>query len=218
MTKIKLIAANGTPIKSFGYESRQIKIGDKCYVFSFIIADIVRPILGIDFLKHYGMLLDLKKGELVHSGIATPFSSTSSTVAGVNLVRDWLYRVQHILDEFPELTDVSRATTLTKHGVKCHVKTTGLPIRTAPRRLTAEKLDTARKYFQMMCTAGICHMSNSAWSSGLHMVPKKDGTWRPCGDYRRLNNATVMDSYPLPHIHECTARLAGQKSSVRLIW
>ena len=41
------------------------------------------------------------------------------------------------------------------------------------------------------------------------MVPKKDGTWRPCGDYRRLNQATIRDSYPLPHIHDCTSRLAG---------
>ena len=41
------------------------------------------------------------------------------------------------------------------------------------------------------------------------MVPKKDGTWCPCGDYRRLNDVTIRDSYPLPHIHDFTAKLAG---------
>ena len=41
------------------------------------------------------------------------------------------------------------------------------------------------------------------------MVPKKDGSWRPCGDYCRLNECTVHDSYPLPHLHDSTARLSG---------
>ena len=41
------------------------------------------------------------------------------------------------------------------------------------------------------------------------MVPKRDGTWRPCGDYRHLNEATIRDGYSLPHIHDCTACLAG---------
>jgi transposase InsO family protein len=41
------------------------------------------------------------------------------------------------------------------------------------------------------------------------MVPKQDGTWRPCGDYRRLNSVTVPDTYPLPNMLDFAAGAAG---------
>ena len=57
--------------------------------------------------------------------------------------------------------------------------------------------------------AGIIQRSTSPWSSPLHKVEKKDGGWRPCGDYRRLNNVTVPARYPLPHTADFTSRISG---------
>ena len=41
------------------------------------------------------------------------------------------------------------------------------------------------------------------------MVRKADGTWRPCGDYRRLNGVTIPDTYPLPNMMDFTAKASG---------
>ena len=58
---------------------------------------------------------------------------------------------------------------------------------------------------------GSIRRSKSPWASPLHMVLKANGGWRPCGDYRRLNNATTPDRYPVPHIQDLTSRLDGAK-------
>jgi cleavage and polyadenylation specificity factor subunit 1 len=60
-----------------------------------------------------------------------------------------------------------------------------------------------------MLDAGIIRRSASAWSSPLHMVAKKDGSWRPCGDFRLLNVLTSEDKYPLPNMADLSSRLDG---------
>ena len=57
--------------------------------------------------------------------------------------------------------------------------------------------------------AGIIRCSMSPWSSPFHMVCKKEGGWKPCGDYRRLNIVTIPDHYPLPNIANFTSRISG---------
>ena len=60
-----------------------------------------------------------------------------------------------------------------------------------------------------MENAGIIRRSNAPWSSPLHIVSKSSGGWRPCGDYRHLNAATIDDQYPLPHIQDFNSQLTG---------
>jgi Reverse transcriptase (RNA-dependent DNA polymerase)/RNase H-like domain found in reverse transcriptase len=67
----------------------------------------------------------------------------------------------------------------------------------------------AEEEFAALEKAGILSHSTSPWASPLHMVPKKDGSWRPCGDYRRLNTITVPDRYPLPNLMDLSANMDG---------
>jgi hypothetical protein len=54
-------------------------------------------------------------------------------------------------------------------------------------------------------------ISDSEWVSLLIIVPKKNGKWRVCIDYRALNKATQKDHFPLPFIDQVLDSLSGNK-------
>ena len=123
------------------------------------------------------MTLDLANRQLLHSGTATAFSSTSRkpVINGVSVCSEFMNTAEQLLAGFPEVTDIERATRSLQHDVKCPIQTTGPPIWTTPRRLTPEKLKIAQQYFRLMCAVGIYRRSRSPCSSGLHLELKKDG-------------------------------------------
>ena len=67
----------------------------------------------------------------------------------------------------------------------------GPPVASAFRRLDPEKLEAPQKEFTALEAASIVPRSTSPWVSPLHMVRNTDGSWLPCGDYRRLNAVTL---------------------------
>ena len=60
-----------------------------------------------------------------------------------------------------------------------------------------------------MLDAGVIQPSISEWASAPVLIRKKDGQVRWCLDYRRLNNVTRKDVFPLPLIDECLDTLSG---------
>ncbi|KAJ8409956.1 hypothetical protein AAFF_G00209970 [Aldrovandia affinis] len=84
----------------------------------------------------------------------------------------------------------------------------GPPVSTPEPGASAAKLAVAKAEFAHMEQVGIIRRSDSPWASPLHIVAKPGGGWRPCGDYRRLNDATTPDRYPVPHIQDFSAHLS----------
>jgi hypothetical protein len=69
-----------------------------------------------------------------------------------------------------------------------------------------------KEELQKLLNAGFIYpISDSEWVSPLVIVPKKNGKWRVCVDYRALNKATQKDHFPLPFIDQVLDSLSGKK-------
>ena len=211
-TGLKIIAANGEDIKTYGLRTLDIKLADTLYKWSFIIADVKFPLLGADFLGHYNLIVDIAKKRILHTNSmgTSMLTFRPGTYPLASIVINSPF--SHLQAEFPNVFKpelCQNPSVPPKHQVTHFIHTNGPPVHSRFRRLAPDKLACAKAVFHDMKKMGICQKAASPWASPLHMVEKEDGTWRPCGDYRRLNMKTEPDHYPLPNIRDITNTIHG---------
>ena len=84
-----------------------------------------------------------------------------------------------------------------------------IPIKQRPRGLPYHRRKVAEDEITKMLQLGVIEKSESPWCSPVVLVTKKDGEVRFCVDYRKLNEVTVKDSYPLPNLTEMLEQMGG---------
>ncbi|UYV84270.1 hypothetical protein LAZ67_X001713, partial [Cordylochernes scorpioides] len=85
------------------------------------------------------------------------------------------------------------------------------PIKHKPYRVSAKEREIIKEQIDEMLRDGIIRPSSSPWSFPVILVKKRDGKYRFCVDYRKLNDVTVKDVYPIPRIDEVLDTLQGSK-------
>jgi hypothetical protein len=88
-----------------------------------------------------------------------------------------------------------------------HLETGTIPINTHSYRLPESQRKEIDRQVTKLLEEGITVESNSLWNSPILVVPKwvdADGEkkWRLVVDFQRLNEKTIGDAHPLPHITE----------------
>lgn len=85
------------------------------------------------------------------------------------------------------------------------------PICYRPYRLSVAEKEIVREKVDDMLKNNIIQESTSDFASPIILVRKKNGDYRLCVDYRKLNSVTIKDKYPLPIIEDQVEKLAGKR-------
>ena len=229
----KLTAANGTSIDCFGEINLKIQLGSRLFDHTVLVADVRTSLLGADFFANHALapnhrdrtLIDLSNSPLISTLDAQTSSSPhyevienergfpaspSGHINHINPSVDTKDSYSELLQSFPDLITPNFKLTEVEHGVSHHIPTTGHPVKSKARRLAPEKLAEVKAELEKYVKLGIARRSKSEWSSPLLVTPKPDGSWRVCGDYRRLNCQTDNDSYPVKNIGDFNSELDGK--------
>jgi hypothetical protein len=171
--------ANGSSIATYGWLTLTLDLGlRRNFSWRFFVAEVTKPIIGVDFLSHFKLLVDSHHCRLVDdiTELFTCFTRCENfpqPVSGIKVASP--ESIHPILREFPDLLKPAGLPREVKHSTLHHIRTTsGPPVNRRPRRLDPARRKIAQTEFNAMIDNGTTRRFESPWSSALHMVPKKD--------------------------------------------
>ena len=206
---IQLRAANGSEIRSYGYVMTSVIFQNlrRSFAAKFIVADVTTPILGADFFRDHGLLINVSKGCIIDSetNLCVNLAMCNSINPEISVVNTMCDSLVKVLTKNSHVFDINASRP--QPTAKFQIKTTSVPKPARAYRLSPEKTKAAKQEIESEVKLGRMVRSSSQYASPLFAVPKPDGSWRFVADYTRLNNVTIKDNYIPPRIDDLLARV-----------
>eukprot|EP00833_Pecoramyces_ruminatium_P015176 jgi/Orpsp1_1/1189208/evm.model.d7180000070286.1 len=121
--------------------------------------------------------------------------------------------VTKLFDDYSEVlalkTDDLKPTKLFPHRIV--LKPGATPVKQKAYRLSKVQAIALKKELEKLIKNHLIEPSHSPWSSPIVLVLKKNGQYRMCVDYRRVNSLTEKDSYALPLIDDILSYIGKNK-------
>nr|GEX94471.1 hypothetical protein [Tanacetum cinerariifolium] len=190
-----------------------VKVGKFYFPTDFMVVDFeanprVPLILGRSFLRTGRALIDVYREEItlrVNDESYNPKSINPTLVSNPSISEKESCKEPIVKSSSPTLTPFGEIQSQRRVNPKIH--------------------DVIKKEVIKLLDAGMVYsISDSPWVSPIHCVPKKGGMtvvanenneliptrlvtgWRVCIDYRKLNDATRKDHFPLPFMDQMVER------------
>uniref|UniRef100_A0A4W5RP12 ribonuclease H n=1 Tax=Hucho hucho TaxID=62062 RepID=A0A4W5RP12_9TELE len=227
--KISVNALNGQELPNISHTTGPITLitsGNHTETLSFLLMDspLAPLVLGHPWLTQHNPRVDWGRNSIsmwsnkcLESCLVSACLSVSDSVFLEEAVDLSNVPVEYL--DLKEVFSKSRAASLPPHRpYDCAIEL--LPGESPPKgklySLSVPEREAMERYISDSLASGFIRPSSSPAGAGFFFVGKKDGSLRPCIDYRGLNNITVKNTYPLPLMSSAFERLQGASVFTKL--
>ena len=161
--------------------------------------------------KKHPTLMTIEENKIINTVSLDPNDHFDLTEVKNRVSEEDFQRVDFLLRQYQSVWDPTqplRATNLVEMDIDL---VDNKPFYLSPYNTSPDGRNYVAKAVNDMEKDGVIQKSNSPWGSPILLVPKPDGTWRFCIDFRRLNRNTVTDAYPLPRMEDILQRAGGHE-------
>ena len=173
-TNLTLFTANSTPIPTYGLHTGNIDLGlRRRFRWPFIIADILEPILGADFLIQNNLLIDMRNRQLIDSitSLTTKGKVIKINIHSISTI-DTTMSYADLLTKYIIITKPSHFSPNSNNIFSHTIVTNGPPVTERARKLFGEKATAARAEIRFL-DHGVIRPSSSPWASPIHLTKKR---------------------------------------------
>lgn len=187
-----------------------IKLEGKVVVLNILIMPELSHaiVLGMDFWLAMGIVPDLRGSSWTFGRSCPELCSVASVISQDVLTEAQRRCLEELTTKYSKLfTERLGCTDLVEHQIVTEAE----PIRLRPYRYSPVVQENIDKEIDQMLKDDIIEPSDSAWSFPVLLVPKPNGKWRFCVDYRQLNRVTKKDAYPIPFMASILDKLRNAR-------